>query len=127
MQISKKYILPSQIGELTREYGITTKARRTRRVRIFILLNFVTSLSKIWDGVEGFAIRVAQTLQARRSGMDCRNPVDMDVSGRILRAWLPAIHAGMTEAADGQNPRRTLAVAWREIPPFYSLRASPSS
>jgi hypothetical protein len=27
----------------------------------------------------------------------------MDVSGRILRAWMPAIHAGMTEAADGQN------------------------
>ena len=44
----------------------------------------------------------------------------MDVSGRILRAWMPAIHAGMTEAADGQNPRRTLAVAWKEIPPFSS-------
>jgi hypothetical protein len=27
----------------------------------------------------------------------------MDVSGRILGAWMPAIHAGMTEAADGQN------------------------
>jgi hypothetical protein len=44
----------------------------------------------------------------------------MDVSGRILRAWMPAIHAGMTEAADGQKPRRTLAVACREIPPFSS-------
>jgi hypothetical protein len=22
---------------------------------------------------------------------------DMDVSGRILRAWMPAIHAGMTK------------------------------
>jgi hypothetical protein len=22
---------------------------------------------------------------------------DMDVSGRILRTWMPAIHAGMTE------------------------------
>jgi hypothetical protein len=29
--------------------------------------------------------------------------VHTDVSGRILRAWMPAIHAGMTEAADGQN------------------------
>ena len=29
--------------------------------------------------------------------------VDMDVSARILRAWMPEIHAGMTEAADGQN------------------------
>ena len=28
----------------------------------------------------------------------------MDVSGRILRAWMPAIHAGMTEVADGKNP-----------------------
>jgi hypothetical protein len=27
----------------------------------------------------------------------------MDVSGRILRAWMPAIHAGMTEAPDNQN------------------------
>ncbi len=36
--------------------------------------------------------------------MDCRNQVDMDVSGRILRAWMPAIHAGMPEAAEGQKP-----------------------
>jgi hypothetical protein len=28
--------------------------------------------------------------------------VDMDVSGRVLRAWMPAIHAGTTEIADGQ-------------------------
>ena len=28
----------------------------------------------------------------------------MDVSGRILRAWMPAIHPGMTETADGQTP-----------------------
>jgi len=27
----------------------------------------------------------------------------MDVSGRILRHWMPAIHAGMTEAAIGRN------------------------
>jgi hypothetical protein len=33
---------------------------------------------------------------------------------------MPAIHASMTEAADGQNPRRTLAVAWRDIPLFSS-------
>jgi hypothetical protein len=64
MQISKKYILPSQIGELPRQYGITTKeARRTRRVRmrqrtqqpqfawlIFILLNFVTSFENLVGG-----------------------------------------------------------------------------
>jgi hypothetical protein len=29
----------------------------------------------------------------------------MDVSGRFLRAWMPAIHAGMTEAADDQKTR----------------------
>jgi hypothetical protein len=29
--------------------------------------------------------------------------IDMDVSGRILRIWMPAIHAGMTEA---QHKRR---------------------
>jgi hypothetical protein len=27
----------------------------------------------------------------------------MDVSGRILRTWMPAIPAGMTEAADSQK------------------------
>jgi hypothetical protein len=41
-------------------------------------------------------------MRSRRPGMDCRDPVDMDVSGRILRVWMPAIHAGMTEAADGK-------------------------
>jgi hypothetical protein len=29
--------------------------------------------------------------------MECRNPGDMDVSGRIPRTWMPAIHAGMTK------------------------------
>jgi hypothetical protein len=38
----------------------------------------------------------------------------MDVSGRILRAWMPAIHAGMTDAADGQNAV-DMALAWRVL------------
>jgi hypothetical protein len=29
--------------------------------------------------------------------MDCWNPGDMDVSGRIPRIWMPAIPAGMTK------------------------------
>jgi hypothetical protein len=29
--------------------------------------------------------------------MECWNQADMDVSGRILRIWMPAIHAGMTK------------------------------
>ena len=37
----------------------------------------------------------------------------MDVSGRVLRAWMPAIHAGMTETADGR--RRS-----SDVPPFSS-------
>jgi hypothetical protein len=32
-------------------------------------------------------------IPARSAGIQ----VDMDVSGRILRTWIPAIHAGMTE------------------------------
>jgi hypothetical protein len=28
---------------------------------------------------------------------------DMDVSGRILRAWMPTIHAGTTEATDTKS------------------------
>jgi hypothetical protein len=27
----------------------------------------------------------------------------MEVSGRILRVWMPAIHAGMTEVSGGKN------------------------
>ncbi len=30
--------------------------------------------------------------------------IDMDVFGPILRIRMPAIHAGMTDAADSQNP-----------------------
>jgi hypothetical protein len=30
--------------------------------------------------------------------MERWNPGDMDVSGRILRAWMPAILAGMTNS-----------------------------
>jgi hypothetical protein len=29
--------------------------------------------------------------------------IDIDVSGRIPRTWMPAIHAGMTEAGDSQT------------------------
>jgi hypothetical protein len=29
--------------------------------------------------------------------MECWNQADMDVSGRILRIWMSAIHAGMTK------------------------------
>jgi len=36
----------------------------------------------------------------------------MDVSGRILRACMPAIHAGMTEAGDDQNTVKYWR--WRE-------------
>ena len=77
---------------------------------------------KIWLGVEGFChqscakITIKLVVPAWTAGTQ----IDMDVSGRILRAWMPAIHAGMTEAADGKNLRRTLAVAWRKIPPFSS-------
>ena len=51
----------------------------------------------------------------------------MDVSERILRAWMPAIHAGMTEAADGPKTRRTLALVWRDVPLFQALWGSVRS
>jgi hypothetical protein len=47
----------------------------------------------------------------------------MDVSGRILRAWMPAIHAGMTDAADGQNAV-DMALAFRMQLLFHARRAS---
>jgi hypothetical protein len=34
----------------------------------------------------------------RHPSMERWNPGDMDVSGRILQAWMPAIHAGMTNS-----------------------------
>jgi hypothetical protein len=36
--------------------------------------------------------------KTRRPGMDCRDPGYMDVSGGVLRAWMPAILARTTEA-----------------------------
>jgi hypothetical protein len=51
----------------------------------------------------------------------------MDVSGRILGAWMAAIHAGMAEAADGRNG----VGHWRwrgEMQLFFhALQASVSS
>jgi hypothetical protein len=38
------------------------------------------------------------TSQFRHSSMECQNPGDMGVSGRIRRTWMPAIHAGTTNA-----------------------------
>jgi hypothetical protein len=34
--------------------------------------------------------------------MVCWNQADMDVSGRILHTWMPAIHAGMTKLFCGR-------------------------
>jgi hypothetical protein len=39
--------------------------------------------------------------------MECWNQADMDVSGRILRNWMPAIHAGMTKFSVFMLCRRT--------------------
>jgi hypothetical protein len=39
--------------------------------------------------------------------------IDMDVSGHILWAWMPAIHAGMTEKEPGIEP--VLRVPWGEV------------
>ena len=41
----------------------------------------------------------------RRSSIGVLEPrFALDVCGHILRTWMPPIHAGMTEAGDGQNP-----------------------
>jgi hypothetical protein len=52
--------------------------------------------------------------------------VYMDVSRRIPRAWMPAIHAGMTESGDGQNAVKS----WRSREAmhfFHALKASIGS
>jgi hypothetical protein len=51
---------------------------------------------KIW--LEGAYVSFKQnpsTASFQHGVLESR--VDMDVSGRILRIWMPAIHAGMTE------------------------------
>src|SRR5262245_10659349 len=48
--------------------------------------------------------------------------VDMDVSERILRAWIPAIHAGMTDAAVGQNVVKYGCWRGGMSPYFHALR-----
>ena len=55
------------------------------------LSSFFVPLSKIWLG-GGLSRELV--VPAWTAGTQ----VDMDVSGRILGAWMPAIHAGMTEA-----------------------------
>ena len=47
--------------------------------------------------------------------------VDMDVSGSIREAWTPAIHAGMTETADGQTPSNNGVGDGRDVRPFPCL------
>jgi hypothetical protein len=44
----------------------------------------------------GASIVPAEPLDSRHSSMERWNPGDMDVSGRILRAWMPASRAGTT-------------------------------
>ena len=51
----------------------------------------------------------------------------MDVSGRILRAWMPAIHAGMTEAAEGQNAVENWRWRGRMHLFFHALQTSVGS
>ena len=62
-----------------------------------------TSLTRLlYRSLENLAGMGPASVQAEP--LDCVIPawsagiqVEMDVSGRILRAWMPAIHAGMTE------------------------------
>jgi hypothetical protein len=46
------------------------------------------------EGLGQFSVRL---LDSVISSMECWNPADVEVSGRILRIWMPAIHAGMTK------------------------------
>jgi hypothetical protein len=78
----------------------------------------------------GHQIRVSHvniTTRAVVPAWTAGTQVDMDMSGRILRAWMPAIHAGMTEAGDW--PNRVKRWHWRGgmCFHFHPLRTSVSS
>jgi hypothetical protein len=65
--------------------------------------------------VLSFEIRAEGHISVSAESLGCVIPAwsagiqaDMDVSGRILRTWMPAIHAGMTEI-------RVFHVLWASV------------
>jgi hypothetical protein len=67
-------------------------ARRPRRIRSHCTFNFVLFAISFEITTGGEPRSPHCVIPAWRAGIQA----DMDVSGRILRAWMPAIHAGMT-------------------------------
>jgi hypothetical protein len=49
-------------------------------------------------GTGGISVSAGRPLDFVVPAWSAGTQVDMDVSGRILRAWMPAVHAGMTDA-----------------------------
>jgi hypothetical protein len=48
----------------------------------------------------------------------------MDVSGHILWAWMPAIHAGMTEEKPGMDLDFSCSVGERQIMKHFVVKAN---
>ena len=62
-------------------------------------INDISSFPFVLSAVEGLlTVFLGTTPRLRHSSMERWNhQADMDVSGRILHTWMPAIHAGMTK------------------------------
>ena len=63
---------------------------------------FVTSINSVQDYCREIRLSYVNIPRLVVPAWTAGTQVDMDVSGRILRAWMPAIHAGMTEAPMGK-------------------------
>jgi hypothetical protein len=80
------------------KYHVTTKRTKDTKdseIITFQFLNFVLFATS-FENTGRRSISQLGTLRLRHSSKECWNQADMDVSGRILRTWMP-IHAGMTK------------------------------
>jgi hypothetical protein len=70
-----------------------------------IFVSFATSFENTRGGGPGSVLvrLLDSVIPAWSAGIQA----DMDVSGRILRIWMPAIHAGMTKLSVFMLCRRT--------------------
>jgi hypothetical protein len=77
-----------------------------RKITTFFGVRLLATLN--WVNFGG-----SSPLSSLRHGVPEPIRFDMDVSGRILRAWMPAIHAGMTEIfSSSVGERKLMNTSW---------------
>jgi len=100
---SAESVIKAKIDSTTK-HTKSTKEKQSFKIQVLFLYP-ICARSFENTGREG-----ARRVSSGHSSLECWNQTDMDVSGRTLRDWMPAIHAVMTK-----------------ISLFHSLQASVSS